>query len=517
MTPILRLLAVLTALLFGISAYSQTSQSYSIVIDETSISPVNLDPVTGLAIDKIGLDRSNRPCARIKLHINRMTKEEINRLEVRVINGNVQLVKAPVAIGGDGLIIEMTARPGVMFFLRHPELGDSNPVTVDLEPNKEYRMEAWEDVRYPVSVVCQTEGAEVYFDDEYMGVISREHILTLPDVPSGLHALRVEYGDEKYFEEVMVSSSLATFNVELKDKDLLYGTLTFNLTPGTASLEIDGETLTSEDGVINRRTAFGRYPYKVSSEGYHQAEGIVIIDTTNVVRTISLKPMVTSLTLNASDDVKVMIDGKKVSEGTWTGNLSPGTYEVKTKKTNHYPAFSTLTITPEAGDKMAFDTPVPSVPYEKNLLAQVSASVYPRMSCGVMLGYVQTIGGYVKFRSNFNSTKGLYNAASDLNIEGGGYFWPSGDKAESVMNVSGGMLLRATKSLYPYIGVGYGSRKMMWQDAGGKWANITDYTYTGISAEAGLIFKLGPVALSAGVSTTAFKYTAAEVGIGVML
>ena len=222
----LHLVAVLTALLFGISAYSQTSQSYSIVIDETSISPVNLDPVTGLAIDKIGLDRSNRPCARIKLHINRMTKEEISRLEVKVINGNVQLVKAPVAIGGDGLIIEMTARPGVRFFLRHPELGDSNPVTVDLEPNKEYRMEAWEDVRYPVSVVCQTEGAEVYFDDEYMGVISREHILTLPDVPSGLHALRVEYGDEKYFAEVMVSSSLATFNVELKDKDLLYGTLT---------------------------------------------------------------------------------------------------------------------------------------------------------------------------------------------------------------------------------------------------------------------------------------------------
>ena len=226
--------------------------------------------------------------------------------------------------------------------------------------------------------------------------------------------------------------------------------------------------------------------------------------------------MVTSLTLNASDDVKVMIDGKKVSEGTWTGNLSPGTYEVKTKRSRHYPAFSTITLTPEM-DVLTVDAPDPTVPYEKNLLVMASASVYPSMSYGLMLGYVQTVGGYVKFRSNFNSTKGLYNAASDLNIEGGGYFWPSGDKAESVMNVSGGMLLRATKSLYPYIGVGYGSRKMMWQDAGGKWANITDYTYTGISAEAGLIFKLGPVALSAGVSTTAFKYTAAEVGIGVML
>lgn len=510
----LHLVAVLTALLFGISAYSQTSQSYSIVIDETSISPVNLDPVTGLAIDKIGLDRSNRPCARIKLHINRMTKEEISRLEVKVINGNVQLVKAPVAIGGDGLIIEMTARPGVRFFLRHPELGDSNPVTVDLEPNKEYRMEAWEDVRYPVSVVCQTEGAEVYFDDEYMGVISREHILTLPDVPSGLHALRVEYGDEKYFEEVMVSSSLATFNVELKDKDLLYGTLTFNLTPGTASLEIDGETLTSEDGVINRRTAFGRYPYKVSSEGYHQAEGIVIIDTTNVVRTISLKPMVTSLTLNASDDVKVMIDGKKVSEGTWTGNLSPGTYEVKTKRSRHYPAFSTITLTPEM-DVLTVDAPAPTAPYEKNLLVMASASVYPSMSYGLMLGYVQTVGGYVKFRSNLDFTAGAYTASSDCNIEGGGYLWPSGEKTETIMNVTGGLLIRAAKFLYPYLGAGYGSRNVLWKDTDGAWVGISDYTYSGISAEAGLIFKFGPVALSAGVSNTAFKYTSAEVGLGI--
>lgn len=510
----LHLVAVLTALLFGISAYSQTSQSYSIVIDETSISPVNLDPVTGLAIDKIGLDRSNRPCARIKLHINRMTREEIERLEVKVINGNVQLVKAPVAIGGDGLIIEMTARPGVRFFLRHPELGDSNPVTVDLEADKEYRMEAWQDVKYPVSVVCQTEGAEVYFDDEYMGVIGNEHILTLPDVPAGLHSLRVEYGDEKYFAEVMVSSSLATFNVELKDKDLLYGTLTFNLNPGTASLEIDGETLTSEDGVINRRTAFGRYPYKVSSEGYHQAEGIVIIDTTNVVRTISLKPMVTSLTLTASDDVKIMIDGKKVSEGTWTGNLSPGTYEVKTKRSRHYPAFSTITLTPEM-DVLTVDAPDPTVPYEKNLLVMASASVYPSMSYGLMLGYVQTVGGYVKFRSNFDFTAGAYTASSDCNIEGGGYLWPSGEKTETIMNVTGGLLIRAAKFLYPYLGAGYGSRNVLWKDTDGAWVGISDYTYSGISAEAGLIFKFGPVALSAGVSNTAFKYTSAEVGLGI--
>ncbi|MBR0322121.1 MAG: hypothetical protein IIX08_07015, partial [Bacteroidales bacterium] len=253
---------------------------------------------------------------------------------------------------------------------------------------------------------------------------------------------------------------------------------------------------------------------RVSAEGYHPVQGTVVIDTEELSRNIVLKQMVTNVTLNASDDMKVMIDGKKVSEGTWTGNLSPGTYEVKTKRSCHYPAFSTITLTPEM-DVLTVDAPDPTVPYEKNLLVMASASVYPSMSYGLMLGYVQTVGGYVKFRSNFDFTAGAYTASSDCNIEGGGYLWPSGEKTETIMNVTGGLLIRAAKFLYPYLGAGYGSRNVLWKDTDGAWVGISDYTYSGISAEAGLIFKFGPVALSAGVSNTAFKYTSAEVGLGI--
>jgi hypothetical protein len=56
-----------------------------------------------------------------------------------------------------------------------------------------------------------------------------------------------------------------------------------------------------------------------------------------------------------------------------------------------------------------------------------------------------------------------------------------------------------------------------WQDYNGQWAQVSDYSCKGIAAEAGLIIKMGPVAVSAGVSTTAFRYTELEVGIGLML
>lgn len=506
----------MVALLFvSMSVCAQTTSSSTLVLDASSLTPINADAVTGLALDPIGKDRSNRACARIKLHVNRMTPEEIAELEVRAIGGNVLVMKQQVAFDGNGLIVEITARPETRFHLHHRKFGDSNLVTVSLEGNKEYRMEAWNELAVPVTIVCMTQGAEVFLDGVFQGLIGHDHMLTLPDVPSGVHDLRLVMGTDEAFKQITVSNDQVSFNIELKNRELLHGILTFNVTPHDAVLEIDGETLTSENGVINRRTMFGTYPYTVTAEGYHKAEGSVTIDIDSLSRNIVLKPMVTDLTVNAGDDLKMWINGEPVGEGTWTGALAPGTYEIKTKKSGHYPAYSTVTLTADM-EELAIDAPDTAVPYEKNLLAMASASVFPGMSYGAMLGYVQTIGGYAKFRSNFESVKGVYNATSSLDIETGGYFWPSGAKAESIMNVSGGLLIRAAKFLYPYVGAGYGSRKVMWQDAGGRWADITDYTYSGVSAEAGLIFKFGPVALSAGASTTAFKYTSAEVGLGVM-
>jgi len=317
----IRFIVVALSLCFGVAAYAQTAQSSTLVIDETSLEAVNADAVTGLALDPIGKDRSNRACARIKLHVNRMTPEEIAELEVRTIGGNVLVMKQQVAYEGNGLIIELTARKETRFYLHHDKFGDSNLVTVSLEGNKEYRMEAWNDITLPVTVVCMAQGAEVFLDGVYQGLIGPDHMLTLQGVSAGLHDLRLVLGNDESFKQITVSSELVTFNVELRNSELLHGTLIFNVTPANSLLEIDGETLTSESGVIERRTKYGTYGYTVSADGYHPIEGTVTIDTTSVTRNIVLKQMVTNLTLNAADDVKMWINGEKVGEGTWKDRL----------------------------------------------------------------------------------------------------------------------------------------------------------------------------------------------------
>lgn len=153
---------------------------------------------------------------------------------------------------------------------------------------------------------------------------------------------------------------------------------------------------------------------------------------------------------------------------------------------------------------------------DDEILVMGSAAVFPQMSYGLMLGYVKKFGGYAKFRSDFNFAQGSYLCNSAGEIEGGGYLWASGAKRQSRMQATAGVLFRAAKWLYPYAGAGYGSRSVQWQDWEGNWAQISDYSCTGVAAEAGLILKMGPVAVSAGVSNTAFKYTELEVGVGIM-
>ncbi len=150
------------------------------------------------------------------------------------------------------------------------------------------------------------------------------------------------------------------------------------------------------------------------------------------------------------------------------------------------------------------------------IVTMFSTSVVPQFSCGVMLGYVKKFGGYVKIRTNFRSSQSAYQVDKSGMIDGGGIIWTNGEQRKIRLQATGGALFRLNRWLYPYAGLGYGSRDVLWQDYREDWARVTDYSCKGVAAEVGAIAKIGPVAFSAGVSTTSFKYTEFELGVGVM-
>ena len=148
-------------------------------------------------------------------------------------------------------------------------------------------------------------------------------------------------------------------------------------------------------------------------------------------------------------------------------------------------------------------------------LAQISPA--PDMSLGLSLGYLKhKTGAYVSFLSNFKSRSAdsevLSNGASSY-----GPVWLSGGQEKTKTTFTAGGIFRLSYSVSILAGAGYGNRKLFWEDSEGKWMRVTDCSYSGIAAEAGLLFTLGrreSFCLSAKAGTIAFKYIDFSFGIG---
>ena len=147
------------------------------------------------------------------------------------------------------------------------------------------------------------------------------------------------------------------------------------------------------------------------------------------------------------------------------------------------------------------------------VLASLAA---PDMSYGIMAGYQhRRIGGYLAFRSNFTTCNPSYSCASDGSMQNGCQIWPSGNEERSNLMASGGVLAGATKWLTVYAGVGYGARKLAWEDVAGNWVLVSDWSHSGMAAELGTVVSVRKLALSAGISTVAFRTAAFTCGLGV--
>lgn len=147
------------------------------------------------------------------------------------------------------------------------------------------------------------------------------------------------------------------------------------------------------------------------------------------------------------------------------------------------------------------------------ILASISA---PDMAYGLMAGYKhRNWGGYLALRTNFTSCKTSYSCASDGSMENGSKIWPTGNEKRSNLMVGGGVLAGATKWLTVYAGVGYGTRKLAWEDVADNWVLVSDWSRSGFAAECGAVVSVRKLAISAGISTVAFRTAAFTCGVGV--
>ena len=348
-------------LLFALACmgtYAQEEKSI-LEIDQSSFAPVQTDALSGVAIDKIPLDRSKRPCARIKLHINRMTREQIDGLIVHIKGGMVELTKKVTAVEGNGLIIEMTAKEQTRFYLHHDKFGDSNEVTVDLEGNKEYRMEAQLNLLLPVVVATNVKGADVYLDDVFVGTTNEQYMCPIADVVPGMHKIRVVHGAATVEREFDVSSESYSFRMEVSTKSQAQYVL-FEVEPRNAVVMIDNTPHIAKDGFVQITLNNGTHQWHVMAEGYHAQSGTFIVSGEKVDKKVALLPDAAQVTITSGPGVEIWINGEKKGLSPWRGMLNSGIYRFEARKENCRTVTMSHTITSEVAEQSyTIDTPTP--------------------------------------------------------------------------------------------------------------------------------------------------------------
>ena len=141
--------------------------------------------------------------------------------------------------------------------------------------------------------------------------------------------------------------------------------------------------------------------------------------------------------------------------------------------------------TPPAILPQRLGTPVPGNWYPSFLAVSASA-VAPEWAYGLLVSHwSRKWGGYAALRSNYSFHRTDYDALSD-GTAGTTRIWTSGTSATNRLFITAGPTLRLGKNWGVFGGLGYGFRRLCWEDSQGEWMHIADASPSGLCAEVGI-------------------------------
>ncbi|MBR3075327.1 MAG: hypothetical protein IKH11_06200 [Bacteroidales bacterium] len=183
------------------------------------------------------------------------------------------------------------------------------------------------------------------------------------------------------------------------------------------------------------------------------------------------------------------------------------------------PECEPLSLTPPArmlakfpGGPVRVAGKTPDIYYRYTVSA--SALVAPEFTPGIKLQWLDgKIGAYAGIYSNFSVHKASYQALSNGTADGFPV-WTSGVSALDRLFVTAGPAFRLTGRLSMYCGIGYGHRRIFWEDSEGLWMDVVDAGRRGLCTELGANYHIGHFSLGAGWLGLPFSYNALSFSVG---
>ena len=352
-----RLFTFLTAILTILTATAQ--DDYPIILEQETFRKVQADPLTGVNIDPIAKDASRNACARVKIKFANMNRAEVDALAVK-FQSNTDLARQQVAQYFDNvLILEMTAKPNTRFYVKHPTLGESNEVRVNLEGDCEYEMMAHLNQRFSIVVESNVARADVLIDGVKKAVTDSNFRATIDDVMVGHHNLKLSYNGITAEQTIEVKKGSISFHLDVDKSALEPQYVVFSVTPENAVVIVDNQHYTLTEGMVSLVRTRGTYKYTVTAAGYHSQSGTFTVAGQKVEKIITLKADAANVTLTVADGAEIWVNGALKGTGRWSGMLSSGTYIFEARKAGYKSTTLSKTIT-SASANQSYTLPAPT-------------------------------------------------------------------------------------------------------------------------------------------------------------
>jgi len=356
-------------------------------------------------------------------------------------------------------------------------------------------------------------GAKILVDGKQVG----ETPMQLPTILIGEHTLRLE-------KEGCAPLS-KTFTIE-EGK-----TLTLNETLDTGrsivvktdrsgdKIYVDGDFV----GETPRETplGFGHHTIRVVRNGVKVEKEVDIMESTrNGLDLVFEFGRFITISTDQNGDV-VLVDGERVGTSPVNVDLPEGRHSIHAQRDKKY-ADKDIEVLKEGGETshslvLHGETIGDFVKNGVNFVTLDGAySTAPQFSFGATFGSVKRIGWFVTAASNFNfaAMNSSATAGSDGLVEGEYYYDYTGESCSTRLSAMAGMVVRVDGPFYLKIGAGYGSRVKSWYTTSGSLVKISDDSFSGIDATAGILFNLKGFSFSIEAVTTNFKTVEAKIGLG---
>ena len=163
------------------------------------------------------------------------------------------------------------------------------------------------------------------------------YTLTVKEVFPGKHSIKVSRGSFTNVAQVEINGDNVFLRLDLETGRKMRHFVIFKIEPYGANLKIDGD-LFAED--ISDRVSVslvdGEHTYSVSADMHHEEKGTIILNGSNIDKTVRLRPAYGWLQVSDKGDLKgasVYIDGKFIGMAPIkTDKLSSGEHVVRVEQ-----------------------------------------------------------------------------------------------------------------------------------------------------------------------------------------